>query len=171
VDPALPDCAEPFRKHWFAGAGMLLSGFSEEQKAVMEPGLREIAKEGASYALLDYLAAVKQREAIGVAMSRFHETYHLLLTPSLPIPAFEAGLERPQGTDQDRWVDWTPFSYPFNLTRQPAASVPCGLTSAGLPAGLQIVGPLFADALVLRAARAYEKVAPFQMPALGKVVP
>jgi aspartyl-tRNA(Asn)/glutamyl-tRNA(Gln) amidotransferase subunit A len=169
--PALPDCAEPFRKHWFAGAGMLLSGFSDEQTAVMEPGLREIAKEGASFALLDYLAAVKQREAIGVAMNRFHETYHLLLTPSLPIPAFEAGLERPRGADQDRWVDWTPFSYPFNLTRQPAASVPCGLTSAGLPAGLQIVGPLYADALVLRAARAYEKVAPFQMPALGKVVP
>jgi aspartyl-tRNA(Asn)/glutamyl-tRNA(Gln) amidotransferase subunit A len=166
TDPALPDCAEPFRKHWFAGAGMLLSGFSDKQKAVMEPGLREIAKEGAAFALLDYLAAVKQREAIGVAMSRFHETYHLLLTPSLPIPAFEAGLERPRGTDQDRWVDWTPFSYPFNLTRQPAASVPCGLTSAGLPAGLQIVGPLYADALVLRAARAYEKVAPFQMPAL-----
>lgn len=171
VDPALPDCAEPFRLHWYSGAAALLSGFSDEQKSVLESGLRDIAAEGATYTLLDYLAAVKQREAIGVAMSRFHETYQLLLTPSLPIPAFEAGLERPHGTDQDRWVDWTPFTYPFNLTRQPAASVPCGLTPAGLPAGLQIVGPLFSDTLVLRAARAYEKAAPFQMPAMEGVAP
>jgi aspartyl-tRNA(Asn)/glutamyl-tRNA(Gln) amidotransferase subunit A len=166
AEPALPDCGEPFRMHWYAGAATLLSGLSEAQRAVVEPALRGIAAEGASFTLLDYLAAVKQREAIGVAMNLFHQTYHLLLTPSLPIPAFEAGLERPRGTEQARWVDWTPFSYPFNLTRQPAASVPCGLTSAGLPAGLQIVGPLYADALVLRAARAYEAKAPFAMPAL-----
>ena len=57
-------------------------------------------------------------------------------------------------------IDWTPFSYPFNLTRQPAATIPCGLTAAGLPIGLQIVGPRYADALVLRAARAYEAARP-----------
>ncbi len=171
VDPDLPDCAAPFRKHWYAGAAALLSGLNDAQRDLVEPGLRDIAAEGAAYTLLDYLAAVKQREAIGVAMNRFHDTYQLLLTPTLPIPAFEAGLEQPPGAHQDRWVDWTPFSYPFNLTRQPAASVPCGLTSAGLPAGLQIVGPLYADGLVLRAARAYEKVAPFQMPVLAGVAP
>lgn len=171
VDPGLPDCAEPFRKHWYAGAAALLNTFSDKQKAVIEPGLLDIAAEGATYTLFDFFAAVKQREAIGIAMNRFHETYHLLLTPSQPLPAFEAGLERPRGNNQDRWVDWTPFTYPFNLTRQPAASVPCGLTSAGLPAGLQIVGPLYADALVLRAARAYEKVAPFQMPTMGQMPP
>ena len=65
-----------------------------------------------------------------------------------------------------RWPEWTPFSYPFNLTQQPAASVPCGLTAAGLPAGLQIVGPLYADALVLRAARAYERTTRFALPPL-----
>ena len=63
-----------------------------------------------------------------------------------------------------RWTDWTPFSYPFNLTQQPAASVPCGLTAAGLPVGLQIVGPRYADARVLRAARAFEMAQPFPMP-------
>ena len=112
------------------------------------------------------MAAVKQREAIGLAMNRFHETYDLLLTPALPIPAFEAGLEQPRDSGGDRWVDWTPFSYPFNLTRQPAASVPCGLTSQGLPAGLQIVGPLYRDSRVLQAARAFEMAQPFQMPSL-----
>ena len=77
---------------------------------------------------------------------------------------FEAGLEVPLDSGMARWPEWTPFSYPFNLTRQPAASVPCGFTSEGLPAGLQIVGPSYADALVLRAARAYEQLQPFELP-------
>ncbi|HSR72271.1 MAG TPA: amidase, partial [Kiloniellales bacterium] len=164
AEPPLPDCAGVFRIHWFAGAANLLSGFRRKQKSLIDPGLVEIAREGARLKLLDYLAAVRQREAIALVMSRFHETYDLLLTPSLPIPAFEAGLERPPGSAEGRWVDWTPFSYPFNLTRQPAASVPCGLTEAGLPVGLQIVGPLHEDGRVLRAARAFERLRPFAMP-------
>ena len=89
-------------------------------------------------------------------MRRFHETYDLLLTPTLPLAAFEAGQERPDPVHQPRWINWAPFSNPFNLTQQPAASVPCGLSTAGLPVGLQIVGPMHADALVLRAARSFE---------------
>ena len=61
-------------------------------------------------------------------------------------------------------LGWTPFSYPFNLTQQPACTIPCGLTSDGLPIGLQLVGPMFADALVLRAARAYETTRPIPRP-------
>jgi aspartyl-tRNA(Asn)/glutamyl-tRNA(Gln) amidotransferase subunit A len=166
ADPGLGDCAAAFRTHWYAGLATVLATFTEAQKALMDPGLVEIAAEGAGYSVLDYLAAVKLREAMGVAMNLFHQSYDLLLTPSLPIPAFEAGLEVPRGSGMERWPDWTPFSYPFNLTRQPAASVPCGLTSEGLPAGLQIVGPSYADALVLRAARAFEEAEPFKMPSL-----
>jgi aspartyl-tRNA(Asn)/glutamyl-tRNA(Gln) amidotransferase subunit A len=62
------------------------------------------------------------------------------------------------------WFDWNPFTYPFNLTQAPAASVPCGFTPAGLPVGMQITGPRFADHRVLRASRAYESVHPFRMP-------
>jgi aspartyl-tRNA(Asn)/glutamyl-tRNA(Gln) amidotransferase subunit A len=69
-----------------------------------------------------------------------------------------------------RWPEWTPFTYPFNLTKQPAASIPCGLTSQGLPAGLQIVGPRYGESLVLRAARAYEKAAPWTFPDLGRTL-
>ena len=156
AEPALPDCGAIFRTLWFAGAGYILASLSEAQKEMLDPGFREIATE-------DYLAAVRAREALTQTMKAFHhEGWDLLLTPSLPIPAFDAGLEQPPG--QDRWVDWTPFTYPFNMTGQPAASIPCGLTQAGLPAGLQIVGPYFADDLVLRAARAFEAAAPFRMP-------
>ena len=166
AEPPLPDCARPFQIHWYAGAANLLRRFNEAQRALMDTGLREIAEEGAGYSLSQYLDAVSAREAIGVTMCRFHEDYDLLLTPSLPLPAFEAGLEQPPESGDERWVDWTPFSYPFNLTQQPAASVPCGLTKAGLPAGLQIVGARYADALVLRAAAAFEAAAPFAMPKL-----
>jgi aspartyl-tRNA(Asn)/glutamyl-tRNA(Gln) amidotransferase subunit A len=69
--------------------------------------------------------------------------------------------------DPASMLGWTPFSYPFNLTQQPAITVPCGVTKAGLPMGLQIVGPMFGDALVLRAARAYESVQPVARPNIG----
>jgi len=63
-------------------------------------------------------------------------------------------------------LGWTPYSYPFNLTQQPAISIPCGLNRDGLPMALQLVGPMFGDALVLRAARAYESLCPAIRPIL-----
>ncbi len=113
--------------------------------------------EAASIGLPDYLAAARSRAELGIMMSRFHDRYDLLLTPTLPIPAFAAGVEVPEGWPQRRWTSWTPFTYPFNLTQQPAISVPCGFTSAGLPIGVQLVGARHHDALVLRAAHAYEQ--------------
>ena len=135
----------------------------------MDQGLQEIAAAGAQIALTDYLTAVRRRAELGAAMRRFHETYDLLLTPTLPLAAFEAGQERPDPVHQPRWINWAPFSNPFNLTQQPAASVPCGLTTAGLPVGLQIVGPMHADALVLRAARSFESSA--SLAAAGDAAP
>jgi aspartyl-tRNA(Asn)/glutamyl-tRNA(Gln) amidotransferase subunit A len=121
-----------------------------------------MADRGRRYTLRDYLAASAKRAELANIMARFHTKYDLLLTPQMPIPALEAGLEAPAGGAYgDEWIEWSPFTYPFNLTQQPAASVPCGFTSDGLPIGLQIVGPARADALVLRAARAFESLAPF----------
>ena len=167
VDPDIgPTVGPTFVNHWFPGAANALRSYSAAQQALMDPGLREVAGAGAKLPLMDYLASVKEREQLGVRMNQFHKKWNLLLTPTLPLPAFAAGVECPVMADGSRWTDWTPFSYPFNLTRQPAATVPCGLTSAGLPAGLQIVGPSFSDAAVLQAARAFESLRPFRMPAL-----
>ena len=90
-------------------------------------------------------------------MRQFMEKYDLLLTPTLPIPAFAVGKLSPVDDGTGKWVNWTPYSYPFNLTQQPAASVPCGFTKAGLPAGLHVVGRMFDDVTVLRACHAYEQ--------------
>ena len=94
---------------------------------------------------------------------RFTEDYDVLLTPTLPITAFEAGADSPQRINgrQPAYLEWTPFTYPFNLTGFPAATVPVGRTSAGMPVGLQIVGGFRDDAMVLRAAAAFEQARPW----------
>jgi aspartyl-tRNA(Asn)/glutamyl-tRNA(Gln) amidotransferase subunit A len=98
-------------------------------------------------------------------MNLFHRDYDLLVTPTLSVPAFDVGLNFPKTAKNESWTDWTPLTYPFNLTQQPAASIPCGFTKDGLPVGLQIVGPKYADDLVLRAARAFETARPIQLSA------
>ena len=110
------------------------------------------------------MAANRARERLGLAMNEFHRTHDLLVTPSVPILPFPVGRDVPDPASQDRWTEWAPFSYPFNLTRQPAASLPCGFSKNGLPVGLQVVGPLDGDALVLRACRAFERARPIVYP-------
>ena len=160
VDPGFEDPRAAFDVLWSAGAAQAVAGLGDPPPETLDPGLVEIAALGRSHTALDYLAAVGTRDRLAIHMSRFHEDWDLLLTPTLPLPAFEAGREVPDGWRDPRWPSWTPFTYPFNLTQQPAASVPCGFTAAGLPIGLQIVGPRYADAMVLRAARAYEAAHP-----------
>jgi aspartyl-tRNA(Asn)/glutamyl-tRNA(Gln) amidotransferase subunit A len=129
----------------------------------LDPGLIAVAEAGEKIAATDYVDALLfQRNRLAATMAEFHARYDLLLSPTMPLPAFEAGRLTPQhgryGTDD--WTRWSPFTYPFNLTQQPAASIPCGLTGEGLPVGLQIVGAFGADRLVLRAARAFEQACP-----------
>jgi aspartyl-tRNA(Asn)/glutamyl-tRNA(Gln) amidotransferase subunit A len=166
VDPGFSDPREIYETLWWAGAGKVVADLGDPPADVFDPGFAEIAAAGRSCSLADYLAAVSRRDELGILMSRFHAEWDLLVTPTLPIPAFEAGRNVPAGWPDDGWPSWTPFTYPFNLTQQPAASVPCGFTAAGLPIGLQIVGPRYGDALVLRAARAYEAAHP--QPTLSK---
>jgi aspartyl-tRNA(Asn)/glutamyl-tRNA(Gln) amidotransferase subunit A len=170
ADPGFVGAQEVFRRHWFTGAAHLLKNLTPQQKAVMDPGLIAVAEQGAQIGMLELLDAVQQRGALGAAMNQFHEKYDLLLTPTLPLAAFDAGTDVADVMKEKHWTDWTPFSYPFNLTQQPAASIPCGLTAGGLPVGLHIVGPRYHDALVLRAARAFESLQPIPMPGLSSLL-
>src|SRR3546814_3951124 len=103
---------------------------------------------------------------MGTAMNLFHERWDILLTPTLPQPAFEAGHDVPPGSGLRSWTEWTPYSYPFNLTPQPAASIPCGFTSYGLPFGLQIVAPNHRHDLVLPFSAAFDTLPPLSLPPL-----
>jgi aspartyl-tRNA(Asn)/glutamyl-tRNA(Gln) amidotransferase subunit A len=152
---------------WAAGAAKLLGGLPADRRDELDPGLRATAAEGERIAAVDYLAADQVRNAISHQMAAFHRKYDLLLTPTMPIPALPVGQDLNDPASERHWIDWSPFSYPFNPTRQPAASIPCGLTRAGLPIGLQIVGPLYADERVMRAARAFETTQPQRRPPLA----
>ncbi|WP_047865701.1 amidase [Rubrobacter aplysinae] len=159
-DPGFDDPVECFKAHWYPGAAKALAAYGREARALMDPGLVEIVEEGERYSAVEHLEAVAKRGELGILMGEFHRRYDLLLTPTMPIPAFEAGVETPGSRGSGgRWTSWASFSHPFNLTQQPAATVPCGFAE-GLPVGLQIVGARHADALVLRAARAYEAAHP-----------
>jgi aspartyl-tRNA(Asn)/glutamyl-tRNA(Gln) amidotransferase subunit A len=168
-DPGFADCGPLFAAHWFPGAAMIVRNTPAAKRKLMDKGLLDTARAGEKVTTAQYLDAVKQRGALGELMNRFHEKYDLLLTPTLPLAAFQAGVELSNILRQKRWTDWSPFSYPFNLTQQPAATVPCGLTKKGLPVGLHIVGPRHADALVLRAARAFESTQPLRSPDLARL--
>jgi aspartyl-tRNA(Asn)/glutamyl-tRNA(Gln) amidotransferase subunit A len=160
VDPGLRDAVDCFEVLWTAGAAGAWRGLGEPGPDVADPGLVALAQRGAGIGLATYQAAMRGRDALGERMSRFHTEWDLLLTPTLPLGAFAAGHDVPPGGPYRDWPDWTPFTYPFNVTQQPAATVPCGFTRDGLPVGLQIVGPRHADGRVLRAAAAYEAAHP-----------
>ncbi|MDO0933405.1 amidase [Streptomyces sp. DG2A-72] len=154
TDPDFTDPVDAFHTLWFSGAARVTQHFGPHQRELLDPGLREICALGSRYSALDYLAAVDVRMELGRRMGQFHESYDLLVTPTLPITAFEAGAEVPKGSGHRRWTGWTPFTYPFNMTQQPAATVPVGTDAEGLPIGMQIVGARHRDDVVLRAAHA-----------------
>ena len=154
ADPDFTDPVEAFHVLWFSGAARVTQRLGPDQRKLLDPGLREICDQGARFSALDYLAAVDVRMDLGRRMGRFHESYDVLVTPTTPITAFEAGAEVPHGSGHRRWTGWTPFTYPFNMTQQPAATVPVGTDETGLPVGLQIVAARHRDDLVLRTAHA-----------------
>ena len=161
ADPGIHDPVEDFHVLWFSGAAKATEHLTDAQRELTDPGLAEICRQGLTYSAQDYLEAVNTRMKLGQRMAHFHQTYDLLLTPTIPIPAFEAGIEAPADSPSPRWTSWTPFTYPFNMTQQPAASIPCGRTDDGLPIGLQIVAARHDDATALRAAHAYEHAHPW----------
>lgn len=158
VDPGFGDSVEAFNVLWFSGAAKVLAAYGYAVDGRVDPGLRRTAAAGSAYTASDYLDATTVRMELGRLMGEFHRRYDVLVTPTLPLTAFPVGQDVPDGWPSPEWTSWTPYTYPFNLTQQPALSVPCGLTSAGLPVGLQVVGARHADALVLRVGQAFQSV-------------
>ena len=164
VDPGFDDPLDICTGLWFVGAWTVWNTLTAQQQAVTDPDFSAEAMQGATISALDMQRLNLRRAALGTQMRRFMQQYDLLLTPSVAIPAFDALAAGHSPMNPHTMLGWTPFSYPFNLTQQPACTIPCGLTHSGLPIGLQIVGPMFGDALVLRAARAFESVRPIPRP-------
>jgi aspartyl-tRNA(Asn)/glutamyl-tRNA(Gln) amidotransferase subunit A len=160
VAPGFADPTEIWAVLWSAGAASALRHVEPARREQLDPGLARMIVHGERYSALDYLEAAAERNQLGVVMGRFHTAYDLLVTPTVAVAPFAAGQDVPPGWSSDRWETWAGFSLPFNLTGQPAATVPCGTTSAGLPIGIQVVGARHADHLVLRAAAVLERLHP-----------
>ena len=164
IDLTLDDPIAIMQPLWAVALALAVAPMSSAQRALCDPGVLELAEPGFKLTALEYRQLERARDAFGRRMIGLHDQYDFLITPQLATTAFAAGHEVPPGSDMKRWWQWSPFTYPFNLTQQPAASIPCGFAANGLPVAIQIVGAKFADALVLRAARAYEISHPFVLP-------
>jgi aspartyl-tRNA(Asn)/glutamyl-tRNA(Gln) amidotransferase subunit A len=158
ADPGFSDPIEPFETLWATGAAASLRSSGEAARERVDPGLLAMWDRGLEVSAVDYLDARHACIELGLTMGEFHQTHRLLITPTTPIPAFAAGHDVPVDSGMRWWAQWTPFSYPFNMTQQPALSLPIGSTAEGLPIGLQIVGPRHSDDLVLAVGRFAEQV-------------
>lgn len=155
ADPDFDSPLEAFELLWASGAATLLNKMPGARDQI-DPALGRVWDTGETFTAVQYLQARDVAAQIGITMGHFHQEHNVLLTPTVGIPAFEAGHEVPPGSGLSRWPQWAGFSFPFNMSQQPAISIPVGQTAAGLPVGLQIVGPRHADDLVLAVARFVE---------------
>lgn len=154
VDPALP-----FRVFWEAACAATVDNFPPEKRALLDPLLLKVAAAGRAASLPAYQRALEQRMAIAVTARSFFNRFDLLVGPVMPIPPYAVERNVPEGYADEDW-SWCPYTYPWNMTGQPAASVPIGFTRGGLPVGVQIVGAIGSEANVLRAAAAIECARP-----------
>ena len=160
IDLPEGDHLATFTVLWSCGAATRAAALTPEARAHLDPGLREIVAAGNAMGAVRYVEAMAARADFGRRMDALLNRFDILVSPATAIPAFEAGYEVPPGSGMARWFEWAGFNFPINLSQQPAASVPCGMTGSGLPIGLQIVGPRGEDARVLAFAKAFETACP-----------
>jgi aspartyl-tRNA(Asn)/glutamyl-tRNA(Gln) amidotransferase subunit A len=163
VELKWPDPYDCWSVFFFGASATALAGKLASQGDLLDPGHRRVVEAGQRLTAIDYGNAIIQRTNFWQQAHVIFDQYDLLLTPTLAVKPFAVGQDDadPVPGETPRPLHWTRFTYPFNVTGQPAASIPAGWTADGLPIGLQIVGRRFADATVLRAAAAWERVQPW----------
>ncbi|MCB8880970.1 amidase [Acidisoma cellulosilytica] len=156
--PAEENLLDLFHRHWFAGAAARLSALSEADMANVDPGLRQIAAQGATYSAVDLIKAHGRRAAFGAGFDMLLDGFDAIISPACSVLPFTAGEEVPLGSGLARWTEWAGFSYPVNLAQAPAAIIRSEILPSGLPVGLQIIGPRGEDGDVLSIAAAIESL-------------
>jgi len=159
-DIGLPDTSGVFGRVWGVALARLVASFPEDKRHLLDPGLLEVAAAEGGMSAMEFLGADALRATAGHAMARLHQRYDLVLCPTVPHGPLLADAPTENPVDS-LWQHWAPWTFLFNLTRQPAISVPMGLGENGLPLSVQIAAAQFRDDLVFRAARAIEIAQPF----------
>jgi aspartyl-tRNA(Asn)/glutamyl-tRNA(Gln) amidotransferase subunit A len=163
IDAALP--RDVFETFWVTGRGLGFVKLFEQHAAIMDAGLVRLGPLAEKYSLSQFFDALVKRRSFVCAAFKLFDSVDIALMPTMPIVAFDAASEVPPGGEANAplpWITWTPYTYPFNISGQPAISIPCGLTFDGMPVGLQIVGPWGSDALVLAFAQQCEAALAFR---------
>jgi aspartyl-tRNA(Asn)/glutamyl-tRNA(Gln) amidotransferase subunit A len=161
VERAFADPDPIWAPLFYAGVAARLEPFLAEWRDRIDPGLLEVVEEGNRLSGVELSKASFARAAFYQEVRQFFQRFDLLLSPTLAVPPFAAGMERPPDYPAGSRLSWVAFTYPFNLTGHPAATVPCGFTADGLPIGLQIVAGRLQDHLVLRASATFEAAMPW----------
>jgi aspartyl-tRNA(Asn)/glutamyl-tRNA(Gln) amidotransferase subunit A len=164
--PALPDTSLVFGRVWGAALARLVAMLPEAQRDLLDPGILEVAASQGGMSAIAFMDAEAMRAAAGHAMARLHQRFDLVLCPTVPAgppPADEPTVDPVQAL----WTRWAPWTFTFNITRQPAITVPLGFGESGLPRSVQIAAAQYRDDLVLRAARAIELAVPVPVADLG----
>ncbi|WNM24082.1 amidase [Demequina capsici] len=159
VDVATAVPREVFERLWVSGRGLTFAELIEDRGDAMDPGLARLLPLAREYDVADYLEGLQLRRAFNAEMFALLERYDALIMPTMPLVAFDADQEVPAGGEADAklpWITWTPYTYPFNITGQPAVTVPVDLGPGRLPVGLQVVGGWARDLLVLDVAERLE---------------
>lgn len=163
VGPLIEPLRQAFEPLWIGSFATRLRQIPTQLQAKLDPGFRAAAEKGLAITLADYARAYEAKSKLARDMALWHQKYDLLLAPVTPTAA--PPVDTLYNSEAfPRWTKGAPYTLPFNLTGQPAASMPAGLTASGLPVGLQIIGPAHADALVLRAMRACESASGWTWP-------
>jgi aspartyl-tRNA(Asn)/glutamyl-tRNA(Gln) amidotransferase subunit A len=158
ADPEMPDARAIFSRVWGVAMARTWNATPAEKRPLLDAGIEEVAHGMGGISAADFLAADMLRVECGHAMARFHQGYDLILTACTPSAAFDADAPTVKPVES-LWRDWAPWTFAFNLTRQPAISVPIGLDEDGMPRAVQVAAPLYRDDLAFRAARAIERAA------------
>ncbi|HTQ35285.1 MAG TPA: amidase [Stellaceae bacterium] len=159
VEEADPFSESPlpiFQTLALAGFWALIRAMPPEKVAVMDPGLVATCRAGEAVTQEELVQALARRAVLGAELRQFFDGYDILLSPTMPITAAYAEPRGDGQPDPANYREWLTYTWAFNLTRNPSASIPCGFAD-GLPIGLMVTGPLYDDLGVLQACHAYEQ--------------
>ncbi|ARQ00128.1 amidase [Pseudorhodoplanes sinuspersici] len=152
------DPADLWTAEFYAGVGTRLRGVVATQRDLLDPAVAEILEAALAQNMRDYYEKVFERYVFREKVRTFFEHYDALVSPVVPVSSLDVGVNIPPHLIDRNLVSWVYYTYPFNLTGQPATTICAGLGDGGMPVGLQIVGRSLGEFDVVRLACAFERV-------------